>query len=100
MVDLQGALRAVKPLLLDEEWIPISELIAFIALAFQRGAHWANQVVILGIDNTLAPSLGGALSAPRVPLCRFPGASPKPRGPPGARSRLSAGKHPPGGTST
>ena len=27
--------------------------------------------------------------APRAPLCRFPGASPKPRGPPGARSRLS-----------
>ena len=30
MKDLQGALRAVKPPLLDEEWIPISELIAFI----------------------------------------------------------------------
>jgi len=55
----------VKPLLLDEEWIPIPELTAFIALAFQQGAHWANQVVILGIDNTLA---GCAIQARSVGL--------------------------------
>lgn len=63
MMDLRSSLQALgmgpPPECVaetEEFWIPMSELVAFIALALERCSDWAGRTVVHAIDNMLACS--------------------------------------------